>query len=295
MPAKLNKAASFTIVIVAYVVAFAVSALILMYSGITNPIVNMAVADGAATLVIFIFSLALRNSSMYDPYWSVYPVFIAFWWVAEFGEAGNAIRNILATALVLAWGVRLTYNWARGWPGMVHEDWRYTKLSEDTGPMYWIVSFLGIHLFPTVLVFLGCIPLYYIYQDPSSIGMIDILAAFVTAGAILIEAVADNQLRVFRLSRTEGSPKIMNTGLWAWSRHPNYFGEIMFWVGIFLFALPVFLSGEYWIIAGMASMILLFVFISIPMMEKREIRKEGYDLYKKQVSFLIPLPPKKGT
>ena len=295
MPAKLNKAASVTIVIVSYVVAFAVSALILMYSGITNPIVNMAVADGAATLVIFIFSLALRNSSMYDPYWSVYPVFIAFWWVAEFGEGGNAIRNILATALVLAWGVRLTYNWARGWPGMVHEDWRYTKLSEDTGPMYWIVSFLGIHLFPTVLVFLGCIPLYYIYQDPSSIGMIDILAAFVTAGAILIEAVADNQLRVFRLSRTEGSPKIMNTGLWAWSRHPNYFGEIIFWVGIFLFALPVFLSGEYWIIAGMASMILLFVFISIPMMEKREIRKEGYDLYKKQVSFLIPLPPKKGT
>jgi steroid 5-alpha reductase family enzyme len=294
MPTKLNKAASFTIVIVAYIVAFAVSAVILLHSGIQNPIVNMAVADGAATVVIFIFSLILKNSSMYDPYWSVYPIFIAFWWMAEFGDAGNTVRNLLATGLVVAWGVRLTYNWARSWPGMVHEDWRYTKLSDDTGPLYWLVSFLGIHLFPTVLVFLGCIPLYFIFQDPSALGFIDALAVVVTAGAITIEAVADNQLRAFRLARTESSPKIMATGLWGWSRHPNYFGEIMFWVGIFLFTLPQFMAGEYWIIAGMASMIVLFVFISIPMMEKREMRKEGYDLYKKRVSFLVPLPPKKG-
>ncbi len=253
----------------------------------------MAVADFAATVVIFLFSLILRNSSMYDPYWSVYPMFIAFWWFFQFGAEGDLIRNVIVLCIVNAWGIRLTWNWARSWPGMVHEDWRYTKLSEDTGVFYWLVSFLGIHLFPTVLVFAGCIPLYYIFQDPSSLGIIDVLATVVGIGAIIIETVADNQLRKFRLSRAEGSSKIMDTGLWGWSRHPNYFGEISFWVSIFLFSLPIFLSGMYWLITGVVMMIILFVFISIPMMEKREMRKEGYEAYRKRVSALVPLPPGK--
>ena len=294
MPTNLTKAKSFSIVIIAYLIAFAASAAVLMNSGIEDPIWNMAAADVVATVIIFAFSVFLRNSSMYDPYWSVYPIFIAFWWMAEFGDAGNMIRNILATAAVFTWGARLTFNWARSWPGMVHEDWRYTKLAEDTGVMYWVVSFLGIHLFPTVLVFLGCVPLFYIFQDASPLGIFDVLAVIVAFGATLIETVADNQLLAYKRTRTETSPKIMKTGLWGWSRHPNYFGEIMFWVGLFIFSLPIFMAGEYWIISGMAGMIILFVFISIPMMEKRESRKEGYDLYQKEVSFLIPLPPKKS-
>jgi steroid 5-alpha reductase family enzyme len=85
----------------------------------------------------------------------------------------------------------------------------------------------------------------------------------------------------------------MDSGLWGWSRHPNYFGEISFWVSIFLFSLPLFMSGMYWLISGMVMMIILFVFISIPMMEKREMRKEGYEAYRKRVSALVPLPPRK--
>ena len=293
MPAKLNKAQSFSIVILAYIIAFAVSAIILLNSGIENPIVNMAVADFVATVIIFVFSLLLRNSSMYDPYWSVYPMFIAFWWFFEFGAEGDLMRNIIVLTIVNAWGIRLTWNWARSWPGMIHEDWRYTKLSEDTGVFYWLVSFLGIHLFPTVLVFAGCIPLYYIFQEPSGLGIIDLVATVVGIGAIIIEAAADNQLRKFRLSKEPGSSRIMDSGLWGWSRHPNYFGEISFWVSIFLFSLPLFLSGMYWLISGMIMMIILFVFISIPMMEKREMRKEGYKAYRKRVSALVPLPPRK--
>lgn len=293
MPSKLNKVQSFSIVIIAYLISLAVSAFILLNSGIENPIINMVVADFVATVIIFIFSLFLRNSSMYDAYWSIYPIFIAFWWFFEFGSEGDLIRNIMALCIVSAWGIRLTWNWAKSWPGMIHEDWRYTKLSEDTGVFYWLVSFLGVHLFPTVLVFAGCIPLYYIFQDVSPFGIIDLLATIVGVGAIIIETIADNQLRGFRLSRSPGSSKIMDTGLWGWSRHPNYFGEISFWVSIFLFSLPLFLSGMYWLIAGMVLMIILFVFISIPMMEKREMRKDGYAEYRKRVSALVPLPPSK--
>lgn len=281
--------------IIAYVVALGASAVFLRYSGIGDPIWNMAGADFIATVVIFLFSLWQRNSSIYDPYWSVYPIFIAFWWFFEVGDAGNTVRNLLVVALVLAWGIRLTYNWARTWPGMIHQDWRYTKLAEDTGPFYWIVSFLGIHLFPTILVFGGCIPLYFIFQMPEPAGLVDLVAALVTGGAIYIEFTADNQLLRFRMEKNSGKASgILESGLWGYSRHPNYFGEIMFWVGLFLFSLPVFLDGIYWIISGAILMIILFVFISIPMMEKRQMGKEGYAEYRKRVSALIPLPRKKS-
>lgn len=295
MPSNLSKQKSFFIVTLSYLIALGASAVFLKFSGLEDPIWNMAGADFLATVIIFLFSLAFRNSSIYDPYWSVYPMFIAFWWFFEFGGDGDLIRNMIVLGLVLAWGIRLTYNWARSWPGMVHEDWRYTKLSEDTGPMYWIVSFLGIHLFPTVLVFAGCLPLYFIFQYDAPLGLIDALALLVALGAIIIETVADNQLLRFRKAKASGvASGIMDSGLWGYSRHPNYFGEIMFWVGLFLFAWPVFISGTYWIAAGGILMIILFTMISIPMMEKRQISKEGYAEYKRRVSSLIPLPPRKS-
>jgi steroid 5-alpha reductase family enzyme len=177
---------------------------------------------------------------------------------------------------------------------MVHQDWRYTKLSEDTGVFYWLVSFLGIHLFPTVLVFAGCIPMYFIFQIPDPVGIIDLLATAIAIGATIIETVADNQLLKFRKEKQQGRASgIMDSGLWGYSRHPNYFGEIMFWVGIFIFSMPVFLDGTYWIVSGAVLMFILFVFISIPMMEKRQLQKEGYAEYRKRVSALIPLPSKK--
>lgn len=293
MPANLNKARSFFIVIVAYLLAFLVSVACLLHSGIENPIINMAVADFLGTVVIFTCSVLWRNSSIYDPYWSVYPMFIAFWWFFEFGAEGDLIRNMIVLTLVNAWGIRLTYNWARSWPGLVHEDWRYTKLAEDTGALYWVVSFLGIHLFPTVLVFFGCIPIYFIFQYQDPLGFIDLIALVFTIGAIAIETIADNQLLKFRLTKSTHGRVIMDSGIWGYSRHPNYFGEISFWVGIFLFSLPFYTSDIYWIISGAVLMILLFVFISIPMMEKREIKKDGYAEYQRRVSMLIPLPPKK--
>lgn len=293
MPTKLNKAQSFSIVILGYVIAFLVSYLVLIYSGIENDILNMAVADIAATIVIFLFSIFLKNSSMYDPYWSVYPIFIAIYWYMLVGGVGDPIRNIVVVLLVSFWGIRLTYNWARGWPGMIHEDWRYTKLAQDTGGMYWPVSFLGIHLLPTVFVFFGCIPMYFVFQNPEPFGIIDTVASLITFGAVVIELISDNQLREFKLNRTDSSPKVLSTGLWAYSRHPNYFGEITFWIGLFLFMLNNYTYENYWVATGVVLMIILFVFISIPMMEKREMRKEGYKEYKSKVSILIPLPPKK--
>jgi steroid 5-alpha reductase family enzyme len=216
---------------------------------------------------------------------------LAFFWAVP--EA-DMIRKWVVFLLVTAWGVRLTHNWYRGWTGLDHEDWRYINLKRQTKGMYWWVSFSGIHLFPTVLVFLGCLPLFpALSLSGPSFGLIDIIATIVTGAAVLIELVSDNQLRKFRLTNTEKG-KIMADGLWKYSRHPNYFGEVMFWWGLFIFSLAVKPEWWYWMFIGALSITLLFYFISIPMIDKRSMeRRPHYADHMKKVSGLIPWFPKK--
>ncbi|MEM9866013.1 MAG: DUF1295 domain-containing protein, partial [Myxococcota bacterium] len=156
-------------------------------------------ADVVGTFVIFGFSVRLKNASMYDAYWSVAPVALALYWAWVGG--GDPIRMTLVLALVSAWGVRLTYSWARGWTGLDHEDWRYVDLREKTGAAYPLVNLLGIHFFPTAQVFLGMLPVHAALTMEGSLGVIDGLAAAVTALAIYLETRADRELHDFRLSK----------------------------------------------------------------------------------------------
>src|SRR5262249_42945026 len=133
-------------------------------------------------------------------------------------------------------GARLTWNWVRGWSGLGHEDWRYVDLRGKTGAAYWLVSALGLHLMPTVTVLAGLLSLQPALGGTAPLGPLDLVALLVTAGAVLLEGVADQQLRAFRLS-SPAAGTILSTGVWRWSRHPNYVGEIGFWWGLFLFGL----------------------------------------------------------
>ena len=252
----------------------------------------LGLADVAGTIVIFIFSYIFKNSSFYDPYWSVIPICLALAFIYFAGAEVNTIRQVIVFLLVFAWGFRLTHNWWRGWTGLHHEDWRYIDLAEQTGKAYWLVSFSGIHMFPTIMVFLGCIPLWSsLTLNTASFGIIDILATVITGGAVFIEGLADNQLRRFRLTNTEKG-KYLDTGIWAYSRHPNYFGEIMFWWGLFLFAVGHTLDN-WWMVAGALAITLMFVFISLPMIDNRMLkRRNNYQDKMKRVSTLIPWFPK---
>jgi steroid 5-alpha reductase family enzyme len=261
-----------------------------------HPIVIALVADVAATVVVFAFSRRFDNSSLYDPYWSVAPPVIALWFtlVPMSGPAPIA-RQVVVNALVLAWGIRLTHNWYRQWRGLDHEDWRYVDLRRKHGRRYWLVSFAGIHFFPTVLTFLGSLSLYPALAAGTALfGWLDGVALVVTAGAIWIEGAADNQLRNF--IRTGPAPgTIMDRGIWAYSRHPNYFGEIAFWWGLWLFGLSA-APDFWWTVVGPLAITLLFVFISIPMIERRMAeRRPGFDAHQRRVSMLIPWPPNRTS
>ena len=280
----------FALVGLAYVVAHAAGAAVLYALRDHHPLFAVGAADVGGTIAIFAFSRAFSNTSFYDAYWSVAPASVVAW--LAFGPGHHdavTMRQWLIVGLVSLWAFRLTWNWARGWTGLKHEDWRYVDLRKQSGRLYWLVSFFGLHFFPTLLVFMGVVPLFTpLVETTEGFGVLDIVAAVITLGAIVIETVADEQLRNFRRSTPDGG--ICNVGLWSWSRHPNYFGEISFWFGLFLFGVAG--GAPWWTGIGFVSMIALFVGASIPMAEKRSLaRRPAYAEHQKKVSMLVPLPP----
>ena len=262
---------AFALCAVAYILAVCVAVLIGYAMGDRHPIWIVLTADVVATLVIYAFARLFRNASFYDLYWSVVPIAIALYYALG-ASSGDAVftRQVVVVTLVFIWGVRLTYNWTRQWRGLRHEDWRYANMM------------------PTVIVFLGCLSLYpALSTGASTFGALDWFAIVVTVAAIILETTADEQRRRFvKINPQPG--KIMSTGLWAYSRHPNYLGEIMFWWGLFIFALAADLS-YWWVVFGPLAMTVLFIFVSIPMMDKRSLeRRPGYEEHMRRVSALIP-------
>jgi steroid 5-alpha reductase family enzyme len=281
------KRRSLAVVVAAYLVAgaaaWATTALL-----DAPPLLEALAADVAATLVIWALSQALRNASLYDPYWSVAPPVIAIAWAA--GGDGDTARAALVCGLVVAWGVRLTLNWATGWGGLGHEDWRYRKLRADTrGRLpFWVVNLGGIQLMPTLLVFAGMLAVFpAVTKGAHGFGPLDAVAFVVTAAAIVTEATADLQLRAFTRDPAHRGA-IADRGLWAVSRHPNYLGQIGFWWGLWLFALAADASW-WWTVVGPLAMVALFVAVSVPMMDERSLeRRPGYAEHMSAVPALIP-------
>ena len=276
------------IVVMAYLLAILGGWISMHFYAAQELWIKIAIGDFVATVIIFICSMIVKNSSMYDPYWSVLPIIILGYILIVDALPFQHVRVILLSIIVVYWGLRLTANWLKTWPGLMHEDWRYAKLASDTGVFYWPVSFLGIHLFPTVLVFLGCLPFIPIVASDASLGWTDFLGFFISIAAIEIERRADNQLRTFKSDTNPSRGTVCDIGLWKYSRHPNYFGEIMFWFGIFIMGYGLNISENLIYGIGFLSMVILFIFVSIPMMEKRQILKEGYATYRQQVSMLVP-------
>lgn len=291
--------------LVIYLVAIAISAftgIVLLPDGLLTASFWAAMVS---MVVVFAGSVVMNNSSMFDPWWSVAPPLLAlFYWLGSAGagqeaydvallsQGENVPRILLIFILLLIYGIRLTWNFLRGWKGLSHEDWRYADFRRNTGRWYWLVSFAGIHFFPSLMVFAGSLSLWVSVSLPvRAFGWPDILAGIITLGAILLEAIADQQLR--RHVRSGADPeKTMDKGLWAWSRHPNYLGEILFWWGLYLFALAAN-PTEWLVIAGPVVITLMFLFISIPLIERRMIkRRSDYGEYSKKVSKLWPLPPR---
>ena len=278
-------ARAFAWIVAAYTAALVVA--ILTVQALANDALWAALwADLLATAAVFAFSLSFRNSSFYDAYWSVAPpLLLGYWWWTL--GAGFDWRLLLAALLVLTWAIRLTWNWASGWQGLGHADWRYVRLKDQLGRGYWPVSFLGVHLVPTLVVFAGCLPLYVAAGRSAPLGLWDGLGVIVGSAAVWLETRADLELRVFRMARASRSV-VLDTGVWSWCRHPNYLGEIGFWAALACFGLGA-AQAVYWSLMGLVAILALFLGVSIPMLERKLVEdKPDFAAYRCRTPMLLP-------
>lgn len=283
---KKSRAAGFAVVFLVYIAAAVLG--ISVYGLLPyNFWLSLLIADVIATVFVFAFSLIFKNASVYDPYWSVQPIVIIGAYAAE-----NALTlpRALILVTVLLWGIRLTANWAYTFHGLNFQDWRYTMLNEKTGKFYPIINFIGIHMVPTLVVY-GCVlPAAFLFENETAFNTGSAFGAALSVAAFTMQGIADIQMHRFRLSKKRGETNepFIRTGLWRYSRHPNYLGEILMWWGVAIGVVSM-MPQCWYLCAGALANTCLFLFVSIPMADSRQSCKEGFEEYRKTTHMLLPV------
>lgn len=242
-----------------------------------------------ATIFIYFGSVILKNSSLYDPFWSVAPIPIVIYLSLQ--SNNSILLKLLVIFPIFLWATRLTRNWAISWDGFDHEDFRYIDLKNTNKYKAEFNNFFGIHLFPTFIVNICLYPLVYIFINDVDVNIYLYISSIITFLAVILETVADEQMREFR-SDPKNNGKTMKYKLWRYSRHPNYLGEVGFWFGIYFMGIS---SGfaPLWLVVCPLAMLLLFVLVSCPMMDERSLKnRPNYKEYMDNTSQLMLLPPK---
>ncbi len=214
----------------------------------------------------FAVSVLFNNCSLgYDPYWSLAP-FCILWFISA-SAAVLTTRALLLWLLVSFWSWRLTINCVAKWSWPVVEDWRYRDLRAQCGRGFWLVSYLGIHTMPSLLTFLGSVPFLAIVSSTAPVTLSEVAGYALGFAAVTIELLADAALAEHVKRGNAGT--VCDAGVWSWSRHPNYAGEVLFWWSVAL----VSPERDWRNFAGCAAILCLFVFISVPLLERRMARK----------------------
>lgn len=284
-----NRKLSFLVIALCYVLAALVG--LMAFRFISGQLwLRLLAADLIGTFVIWLASQALRNASVYDPYWSVQPPIILGLTLIFLGRMEPG--SILLVLSVTYWGARLTANWMIGFPGLHHQDWRYDQLEQKSKGLFPLVSLFGIQIMPTLIVY-GCLlPGFYYLVRGGGLNVWTVIGLLLIVGGATLELVADRQMQVFRAER-EDRAQLLRSGVWRHSRHPNYLGEITVWWGVYLVLLSMY--PAFWFL-GVGALVntALFLFISIPMAETHLAEyKAGFTAYREETQMLFPIPKRK--
>ncbi|MBR3262335.1 MAG: DUF1295 domain-containing protein, partial [Lachnospiraceae bacterium] len=165
------------------------------------------------------------------------------------------------------------------------QDWRYTQYEKKAGKWYPFINLTGIHLVPTLIVY-GCIlPAVIVMRSDVEGNIGSVLFFLCSVGAVLLEFLSDKEMHKFRRMKTGSFIRI---GLWKYSRHPNYLGEICMWWTIGLSACCV-LPFRWYFLAGALANTILFLTVSIPLADGKQSSKPGFEEYKSETRMLLPL------
>jgi steroid 5-alpha reductase family enzyme len=250
------------------------------------------IAASAAVLVYmviwFLVSLALRRNDVADVAWG--GGFIVAALTTLVSGDGMTPRALLVTALVIAWGLRLSLhiglrNRGKG------EDPRYRKWREEWGRYATVRSFFQIFILQGVLLLVISLPVIRVITAPdTSLTLMDFLGSVVWLTGFLFETISDWQLLQYKKDPAHKG-KVITTGLWRYTRHPNYFGEVTLWWGIYIIALNV--PGGWMTVIGPLTITFLILKVSgIPMLEKKYEGNAEFEEYKKRTSAFFPMSPK---
>lgn len=240
--------------------------------------------------LLFICSIINKRNDIADIGWGIGFCLVALLSLKYdfYIRGGLDIRSIFVASLVLIWGLRLAAQIFSRNSGKA-EDPRYAKWRMEWGKWFYVRSYLQVFLLQGFLLLLISVPVIFTstYHNPIFPTVLDIIGLTVWLIGFLFEVVGDKQLASF-LSNPLNKGKIMDRGLWSLTRHPNYFGEVTMWWGIWLISVASF--APWWSIIGPLTITILITKVSgIPMTEKRYLGNTMYDEYKKNVSALAPL------
>lgn len=248
------------------------------------------------TFIIFVYmtiwfqiSLLKKRNDVADIAWGPGFIVVAF---SSLIIAGNiSSRALILSALVLIWGLRLAFHIGNRHVGKP-EDARYAKWRKEWGKTVLIRSFLQVFMLQGILLIIVAIPIIMINAAPfPPLTVLDAFGLCIWLLGFSFETVSDWQLARF-LKLPSGRGKIMTTGLWRYSRHPNYFGEVTLWWGIYIIALSV-PNGWMSIIGPLTITFLILRVSGIPMLEEGFQDNPDFQQYKQRTSAFIPLPPRK--
>ena len=245
----------------------------------------------ALVTVLWAVSVAVRDTSIVDVFWGSGFVVIA--WVGFAFADGSHARRLLLATLVTIWGLRLTLHLARRNLGS-GEDRRYTEMRRRHGDRWPLRSLFVVFWLQGALMWVVSLPVQVGMTDPTPAGLgpLDWLGVALWAIGLTFEAVGDAQLARFKADPANRG-RVMDSGLWRYTRHPNYFGDFCVWWGIWLVALST--GSAWWTVVGPAVMSTLLIRVSgaAPLERSLSRRREGYAAYVERTSGFFPLPPRR--
>jgi len=250
----------------------------------TNFVVLMAIMTG-----LWLIATARRDVSIVDPYWGTGFIIVA--WLTLRQQSPASSRVWLMAIMTTIWGLRLSLfllwrNWGHD------EDKRYVAMRLKHGPRFWWVSLFSVFLLQGLILWFVALPIQAtgVRNDSAPLHWIDAAGVALWAVGLFFETVGDRQLARFKADPANAG-KVMDRGLWRWTRHPNYFGDFCVWWGLYLVA---FAGGAYWTIVSPLLMTFLLMKVSgVSLLESTiSERRPDYADYKKRTSPFFPRPPK---
>lgn len=246
----------------------------------------------------FVVSIIKKRNDVADVAWGLGFVLLA--WVGMLTSDTVSERGLVVVFLVSIWGLRLAWHIGRRHRGKP-EDYRYAKWRIDWGRWFLLRSYGQVYLLQGALLFLVSTPVLlilwsggesFLWSTGHPLRFLDYLGLAIWGVGFFFESVGDKQLSRF-IGDEANRGKLMDQGLWRYTRHPNYFGEVTQWWGIWIMALGV-PYGWIGIIGPLTITVLILKVSGVPLLEQKMAEHPDFARYKEQTSLFFPLPPRKG-